>query len=431
MGKGIFFNLPGATGHINPTLDVVRSLVARGEEIIYYADPVSAPKVAATGAVVRDYRPILDYMHSEECAKDAYTAFETILELFRTCALPLREQVARDKPDYILYAAPCPWGKYIAQSLGIPAICTNALPIVHPLLMFADIGTLKESFKIALQLRRGLRLIAGIREVVRSMGCSTMGLVDQFADFLRNRGDLNIVFTTTAFHPFARFFKKDYLFVGPSLVPHLDTARAEVPRSRPLLYVSLGTVQNNRPEFYRDCFAAFGDADMDVVMSVGQTVDLEALGKPPANFTVARRVDQLAILQEASCFITHGGMNSLQEAFYYGVPTLVVPQQLEQALNGRITRRQRAGLLLPPEKATPAALRQAVGRLLREPRFRLAARRLGEAGRRAGGAARAADEIIAFLARLRRTHAGSQQEAMRQGRPDAPSDEEMKKSRAA
>jgi MGT family glycosyltransferase len=167
-------------------------------------------------------------------------------------------------------------------------------------------------------------------------------------------------------------------------------------------------------------------------MSVGQTVDLDALGTPPANFTVARRVDQLAILQQASCFVTHGGMNSLQEAFYYGVPTLVVPQQLEQALNGRITRRQRAGLLLPPEKATPAALRQAVGRLLREPRFRLAARRLGEAGRRAGGAARAADEIIAFLARLRRTHAGSQQEVMRQGRPDAPpSEEEMKKGRAA
>ena len=431
MGKAIFFNLPGATGHINPTVDVVHSLTSRGEEIIYYGDPISAPKLEAAGAVVRDYHAFFDYMHSEEGAKDAFMAMENILELFRACALPLREEVAKEKPDYILYASPCPWGKYIAASLGVPAICTNALPIVHPLLFIADSGILWEAVKIFTQVARLKRLVAGIREVVRSMGCATTSFVDQFSDFLRNRGDLNIVFTTTAFHPYARFFKKDYLFVGPSLVPHRDKDLSAPARSRPLLYVSLGTVQNNRPEFYRACFAAFSGADMEVVMSVGQTVDLDALGTPPANFTVARRVDQLAILQQASCFITHGGMNSLQEAFHYGVPTLVVPQQLEQALNGRITRRQRAGLLLTPEQATPAALCAAVERLFREKRFRLAAQRLGEAGRRAGGAARAADEIIAFMARMRRTHAGSRQEATRQGQPDAPSDKEMKKSRAA
>ena len=430
MGKGIFFNLPGATGHINPTVDVVHSLTTRGEEIIYYGDPISAPKLEAAGAVVRDYRAFFDYMHSEEGARDAFMAMENILELFRACALPLREEVAREKPDYILYASPCPWGKYIAASLGVPAICTNALPIVHPLLFLADSGTLWEAVKIFTQVARLRRLVSGIRAVVRDMGCATTSFVDQFSDFLRNRGDLNLVFTTTAFHPYARFFKKDYCFVGPSLVPHLDTARAEAPRSRPLLYISLGTVQNNRPEFYRDCFAAFGDADMDVVMSVGQTVDLEALGTPPANFTVARRVDQLAILQQASCFITHGGMNSLQEAFHYGVPTLVVPQQLEQALNGRITRRQRAGLLLTPEQATPAALRAAVKRLFHEKHFRLAARRLGEAGRRAGGAARAADEIIAFLARTRRIAASQGQEAAHRGQLGTASDDEVK-SRAA
>ena len=416
MGKGIFFNLPGATGHINPTLDVVRSLTSRGEEIIYYGDPVSAPKIEAAGAVARDYRPIMDYMHNEEGAKDALVAMETILGLMQACAIPLRQQVAKDNPDYILYASPCPWGKYIAQSLGVPAVCTNALPIVHPLLFFADSGVLWEAAKVFWQWRRVNRLIAAIRDEVRAMGCATTDFLDQFSDFLRNRGDLNIVFTTMTFHPFGRFFKKDYVFVGPSLVPHREAEKPPAPRKRPLLYVSLGTVQNNRPDFYRACFAAFGEADMDVVMSVGQAVDLGELGTPPANVTVARRVDQLAILQQANCFITHGGMNSLQEAFYYGVPTLVVPQQLEQALNGRITRRQRAGLLLYPEQATPQALRQAVGRLLSEPRFKLAAHRLGEAGRRAGGAQRAADEIIAFLARSRRSMPEEQQEVVGQDR---------------
>lgn len=402
MSKGIFFNLPGATGHINPTLGVVHFLTSKGEKIIYYCDPLSAPKIANAGAETRDYYPIIDYMHNESCANDALTAMETVLGLFQKCAIPLRDQVANEKPDYIIYSSVCPWGKYIAYSLGIPAICTNALPIVHPLTFFSDPEVFMEGIKIFSQWSRLNKLISSVRDVIRSMGCPTAGFVEQFNDFLRNNGDLNIMFTSKEFHPFGQFFeRKGYMFVGPSLIPHHESDQPLAPRKRPLVYVALGTVQNNRPDFYRACFEAFADADMDVIMSVGQTINLENLGTSPENCRVFRRVDQLAMLQQASCFITHGGMNSLQEAFYYGVPTLIVPQQLEQALNGRVTQRRLAGLVLPPAKATPQNLRQHVKHLMSEPHFKQASKWLGDAGRRAGGAERAAHEIMAFLARFK------------------------------
>jgi UDP:flavonoid glycosyltransferase YjiC (YdhE family) len=64
------------------------------------------------------------------------------------------------------------------------------------------------------------------------------------------------------------------------------------------------------------------------VVSVGSDVDLDALGPVPPNAVVARHVDQLALLQRASVFLTHGGgMNSAMEAILAGVPRVVLPSR--------------------------------------------------------------------------------------------------------
>jgi len=54
MRTGVFFNLP-AYGHVNPTLPVVRNLVARGERILYFDTPEFKEKIEAAGAEFRDY----------------------------------------------------------------------------------------------------------------------------------------------------------------------------------------------------------------------------------------------------------------------------------------------------------------------------------------------------------------------------------------
>ena len=64
----------------------------------------------------------------------------------------------------------------------------------------------------------------------------------------------------------AETFSDQYAFVGPS-VPAVTAAQRE--KKRPLVYISLGTVMNRNPAFYRNCFAALGDMDVDVVLSTG------------------------------------------------------------------------------------------------------------------------------------------------------------------
>ncbi|GEP87574.1 UDP:flavonoid glycosyltransferase YjiC (YdhE family) [Staphylococcus cohnii] len=39
MAKILFVN-PGSAGHVNPTIAVVKALVDRGEEVVYYASDI-------------------------------------------------------------------------------------------------------------------------------------------------------------------------------------------------------------------------------------------------------------------------------------------------------------------------------------------------------------------------------------------------------
>ena len=57
MSTAVLFNLPGAAGHINPTVGLVSELIARGERVIYYAGEDSRLQFEALGATFRTYHP--------------------------------------------------------------------------------------------------------------------------------------------------------------------------------------------------------------------------------------------------------------------------------------------------------------------------------------------------------------------------------------
>lgn len=74
----------------------------------------------------------------------------------------------------------------------------------------------------------------------------------------------------------------------------------------------------------------------------------------PENFIVRPFVNQNEILRHADLFITAGGVNSIHEALYFGVPCLLCPQQGEQLLNARQFQRLGFGRIL----RNPARMRQ-------------------------------------------------------------------------
>lgn len=54
----------------------------------------------------------------------------------------------------------------------------------------------------------------------------------------------------------------------------------------------------------------------------------------------------LAALRQAAVFVTHGGMNSVLEGLHFGVPMVIIPQQVEQFLIGQAVADSGAGLVL-------------------------------------------------------------------------------------
>jgi MGT family glycosyltransferase len=120
------------------------------------------------------------------------------------------------------------------------------------------------------------------------------------------------------------------------------------------------------------------------------------LGQALANFVVIPHVPQLEVLGRASAFVTHGGMNSVSESLFQGVPVVVIPQMGEQEVVGRRVEEIGAGIYLAKHDVSVEKLRESVARLLTDARFREQAAVVRESFRTAGGVVRAVDAILAF-----------------------------------
>jgi MGT family glycosyltransferase len=395
MAKALFLSLPLA-GHINPSLLLVQELVARGEEIVYYASDAFAPRIEQASARYRAYRNafLADLIRLPE------HLHELSWLLMRTTAEVLAEHLDEFRtecPCYLITDSVAPWGQWVAEILGVPvvtSVCTFAFNR-HVLAFAAARGIRPRSAQLFLSklrhIGKALRLGRQLRLRHRVRGPGMAGLVLSYSD-------LNIVYTSHHFQPCAATFDDRFQFLGPSLAERREPTDFpwEQVRHPVVVYVSLGTLFNTDAAFYRSCFEAFQGEDFQVILSLGSNVPRECLGPTPTNFLVQTYVPQLDVLGRTAVFVTHGGMNSVSESLYHGVPMVVVPQMSEQAMVGRRVEQLGAGLYLAKEEVTAQRLRESVQLLLANPQFRRQAALVRESFQAAGGVARAADSILSF-----------------------------------
>jgi len=140
----------------------------------------------------------------------------------------------------------------------------------------------------------------------------------------------------------------------------------------PLVYLTLGTVQNHGPVLSA---AVHGLAGLDarVLVAVGPDGDTAALGRQPAHVSVQRWVCQSEVLPRCAVVVSHAGSGTFLGALAHGLPQLCLPQAADQFRNSHAAVETGAGLKLHPDQATPTAVADAVRRLLTEESFRRAA----------------------------------------------------------
>ncbi len=399
MAKIIVMNIP-AHGHVNPTLPVVKELVERGHQVIYFNTEEFRSQIERTGAAFRAYPPPVPTIEETQRIVNENLVQVTllILKLSQHLTRFMVEEFQREQPDLVMYDSICLWGMQSARLAGVPSVSSITTFVMEGMeYLVPKRDMLRMIVKAVPHLPR---LIGLRRQLTKLYGKNSLPKV-----LFPATGNRNLVFTSRAFQPDTPFIDDTFRFVGPSINPatRAEAFPFEQLTRKPVIYISLGTIHSGNTAFYRQCFDAFADYPAQFILSAGKTTDLRQLEPIPANFIVRNSVPQLDMLQQVDLFITHGGMNSVQEGLYYGVPLVVIPQQMEQAMNALLVEHKGAGIVLgghaPYGHTTSQALRQAADSVLNNPDYAQAAQAVGQSYREAGGYLKAVAEIELMLSK--------------------------------
>lgn len=162
---------------------------------------------------------------------------------------------------------------------------------------------------------------------------------------------------------------------------------------QPLIYASMGTVQNRLLGIFHNIAEVCVGLDAQVVISLGGSTSPESLPELPGSPLVVGYAPQLALLQKATLTITHAGLNTTMESLSHGVPMVAIPIANDQPGVAARLFWTGAGEVVPLSRLSGSRLKSAIQRVLSEDSYTKNASRLQEAIRRAGGVSRAADIV--------------------------------------
>ena len=300
------------TGHISPTFSMAKSLCAMGHSVGYITAAQWKPAIEKIGA------EIIPYASNGKLSAMITDAYKTALSVGRHY-------------DAIIYDELFFPGKILGETLNVPTarffpcIAINGQIMAQMLRGRGFMGIFRFGF---------------IRKRWTKEVCKTLipSINDWTDEVVNNAPDCNIVFVPDWFQPHLSDFPADkYHFAGPSIY---DDSETDVPDwlpggEQPVIYVSLGTIDNSQLRFYKKCLQAFADKNARFIVSVGSRTPIERLGEIPPNCAVYSHAPQKKILAYADLFVTHGGMNSVNEAMAGGVPMLLLPISNDQPINAK------------------------------------------------------------------------------------------------
>jgi MGT family glycosyltransferase len=393
MKKIIFYSYPGH-GHTNPTLIVLKELSKRGYKVIYYSTEEFREKIESAGLEYRSYT--IDQYKKNMESRNFGIFIKILMEITETQTDTLLNEAKKENPDLIIYDHLCLWGKIIGNSLELPCISIfTTFVVVH-------INYLSHPKHFLPILLRAMVKRKNIIQayILYSKLCKKYKLhVEKIFSFMNAKGNLNIVFTSSYLQPASESFNETFKFVGPSIYPRNEKYDflKKLDKKKKVIYISMGTIFNDNVQFYRMCIDIFAKTDYQIIISLGHRFSEKDLPSIPSNIIVKNHIPQLEVLQKADLFISHAGMNSINESLYNGVPMILIPQMYEQDFNAFRVQQLGAGVYIKPRDVTEELLMSNVDKVISTKSYYINAKKVEKTLKDAGGYKKAADEISDYL----------------------------------
>ncbi|CAL9386546.1 macrolide-inactivating glycosyltransferase [Streptomyces sp. enrichment culture] len=382
-----------AHGHVNPSLEVIRELVARGHRVTYAIPPLFAEKVAEAGAEPKPWNSTLP---GPDADPEAWgTTLLDNVEPFLDDAVQALPQLTAayegDTPDLVLHDIAAYPARVLARRWGVPAVSLSPAMVAWE---GYEQEVAEPMWAEPRKTERGRAYYARFHAWLEENG------ITEHPDSFVGRPERSLVLIPRALQPNAdRVDEKVYSFVGACQGDRSGEGEWQRPAgAEKVVLVSLGSAYTKQPGFYRSCVEAFGGLPgWHLVLQIGRHVDPAELGELPDGVEVHPWVPQLAVLKEADLFVTHAGAGGSQEGLATATPMIAVPQAVDQFANAGLLQELGVARHLPTQEATASRLRAAALELTGDPEVARRLERIRAEMAEEGGTRRAADLIEAEL----------------------------------
>jgi zeaxanthin glucosyltransferase len=402
-----------ATGHLNSVGALGRRLRQRGHEVTVFHIVDVEPMIREAGLnfvqigqreFPKGTLPMLDRRNSR--LSGLMAQYHISRRLRATAAMILREgpsAISQAKIDALLIDQAELAGGTVAEHLNVPFVSVASTLPVHleaETPYFAFNWRHGNSSLHRLRNRFGMQFIetmAGPIKATINRYRARWGLpvVHHIGDLFSKVAQISQIPAEFDFP--CRKLPSSFHYTGPFVDPEgrrpVDFPWERISSDRPLIYASMGTLQNG----FKHVFHAIADActglGAQLVVSLGGRLEPEDLEPMAGDPVLVRYAPQLELVRRSALIVTHGGLNTVLEALSNGVPMVAIPVASDQPGVGARIQWTGTGEVIPVKQLSKEKLRRAVCAILRDPSYRRAARRLQACIADANGLERAADIV--------------------------------------
>ena len=344
MAKNILIIAAPFEGHIAGLNEIIKDLISLGHNITCYLLDKFVPRLKDSGAKIKtftigkivlppDYPPMA--LHAIEIAK----THEEILS---------QATKSEEKYEYLIFDSILD-GYEMNKVFKIP----NLISLYN--FTMVEVPTTKRGKE------KRMPFITPINKKYN------INIRDFFELVFDKSAKYKFFLTSKYFQPETNIIDDSYYFLGPPYEERpIDTSFTfKKDENKKLIYISFGTLFGEI-DLFKKCIETFKNSkEFQIIMSIGKNINIKDLGDIPVNFNIYNHVPQLQVLKETDIFITHGGLNSINEGIILkNLPFIIIPIFFDQFGNAKQLEKLGAAIVLKKEDLTKEILKNAVNKIV-------------------------------------------------------------------